>query len=66
VGSIYFTKNNQEWWVRQEKIKPLEKLQIGQEIVLLEQIEKHKAEVDQELGKQSLGETWGRDAVRLM
>ena len=50
----------------QEKISPLEKLQIGQEIALLEQIEKHKAAVDQELGKQSLGETWGRDAVRLM
>jgi transposase len=57
---------SQEWWARQEKISPLEKLQIGQEIALLEQIEKHKAEVDQELGKQSLGETWGRDAVRLM
>ena len=57
---------NQEWWARQEKINSLEKLQIGQEIALLEQIEKHKVEVDQELGKQSLGETWGRDAVRLM
>jgi hypothetical protein len=57
---------SQEWWARQEKISPLEKLQIGQEIALLEQIEKLKAEVDQELGKQSLGETWGRDAVRLM
>jgi transposase len=57
---------SQEWWDEQEKISPLEKLQIGQEIALLEQIEKHKAEVDQELGKQSLGETWGRNAVRLM
>ncbi len=57
---------SQEWWARQEKISPLEKLQIGQEIALLEQIEQLKAEVDQELGKQSLGETWGRDAVRLM
>jgi transposase len=57
---------SQEWWARQEKISPLEKLQIGQEIDLLEQIEKLKAEVDQELGKQSLGEPWGRDAVRLM
>ena len=57
---------DQAWWARQEKISPLEKLPIGQEIALLEQIEKHKAEVDQELGKQSLGETWGRDAVRLM
>ena len=57
---------SQAWWVRQEKISPLEKLQIGQEIALLEQIEKLKAEVDQELGKQSLGETWGSEAVRLM
>jgi transposase len=57
---------SQEWWVRQEKISLLEKLQIGQEIALLAEIEKHKAEVDQELGKQSLGEIWGRDAVRLM
>lgn len=57
---------NQEWWARQEKISLLEKLQIGQEIALLAEIEKHKAEVDQELGKQSLGEIWGRDAVRLM
>jgi transposase len=57
---------SQEWWARQEKISLLEKLQIGQEIALLTEIEKHKAEVDQELGKQSLGETWGRDAVRLL
>jgi transposase len=57
---------SQEWWARQAKISPLEKLQIGQEIALLEQIEKHKAEVDQELGKQSLGEVWGKQALRLM
>jgi transposase len=57
---------SQEWWARQEKVSPLEKLQIGQEIALLGQIEKLKAEVDQELGKQSLGETWGQEAVRLM
>ena len=57
---------SQAWWARQEKISALEKLQLGQEIALLEQIEKYKAEVDQELAKQSLGETWGRDAVRLL
>lgn len=57
---------SQEWWDQQEKIGLLEKLQIGQEIALLEEIEKYKAAVDQELGKQSLGETWGRDVVRLM
>ncbi len=57
---------SQAWWDQQEKISGLEKLQIGQEIALLAEIEKHKAAVDQELGKQSLGETWGQDAVRLM
>ncbi len=57
---------SQEWWEQQEKISLLEKLQIGQEIALLEQIEKHKAEVDQELGKQSLGETWSKQALHLM
>ena len=55
-----------EWWDKQEKISKLEKLQIRQELCLLEQIEKHKVEVDNELGRQSLGEIWGRPAVRLM
>ncbi len=55
-----------EWWDRQEKISALEKLQIRQELCMLEQIEKHKAEVDEELGRQSLGETWGKPAIRLM
>jgi len=57
---------DQEWWTQQEKIPALEKLQIGQELCMLHQIETHKAEVDQELGRQSLGETWGKAAVRLM
>jgi transposase len=57
---------SQTWWDQQEKISALERLQLGQEIALLAEIEKHKAEVDQELGKQSLGETWGRDALHLM
>jgi transposase len=55
-----------EWWAQQEKISTLEKLQIQQELSLLAQIEAHKAEVDRELGKQSLGELWGRQAIRLM
>jgi transposase len=55
-----------DWWAQQEKISALEKLQICQELSMLEQIEKHKAEVDQELGKQSLGKTWGKEAIRLM
>ena len=55
-----------EWWAQQEKISPLEKMQIHQEISMLSQIEQHKVEIDNELGRQSLGETWGREAVCLM
>jgi len=57
---------DQEWWAQQEKISPLEKMQICQEISMLEQIEKHKEEVDAELGRQSLGEVWGKQAMRLL
>lgn len=57
---------NQTWWEGQEKISELEKLQIRQELALLEEIEKHKAEVDQELGRQSLGEAWGKQALHLL
>jgi transposase len=57
---------NEEWWIQQEKIRLLEKIQIRQELCMLEQIEKHKTEVDHQLGRLSLGETWGREALRLM
>lgn len=57
---------NQTWWDQQEKISELEKLQIRQELSLLEQIERHKAEVGHELGRQSLGERWGKQALRLL
>jgi len=55
-----------EWWEQQEKMSPLEKIQIHQELSMLAQIEKHKAEVDHELGRQSLGERWGKPALHLM
>jgi transposase len=57
---------DREWWAQQERIPALEKLQIQQELCMLQQIEIHKVEVDHELGRQSLGETWGKAAVRLM
>jgi len=53
------------WWEAQE-MSPLEKIQIRQELALLEQIAKHKAEVDAELGRQCLGEVWGKQAMRLL
>lgn len=56
---------DQAWWEAQ-KISPMEKLQIRQELAMLEEIDQHKAEVDAELGRQSLGETWGKRAMRLL
>ena len=53
------------WWEAQ-KISALENIQIRQELSMLEEIDQHKAEVDAELGRQSLGETWGQQAMRLL
>ena len=53
------------WWEAQ-KMSALEKIQIRQELGMLEEIERHKAEVDAELGRQCLGEAWGKQAVRLL
>ena len=53
------------WWQEQE-LSTLERVQIQQELAMLEEIDKHKTEVDAELGRQSLGETWGKQAVRLL
>jgi len=53
------------WWEAQE-ISVLEKIQIRQELALLDEIAKHKAEVAAELGRQCLGEVWGKPAVRLL
>ncbi|NOH03676.1 MAG: IS110 family transposase [Chloroflexi bacterium] len=49
-----------------QQMSGLEKMQIQQELVLLEEIDKHKAEVDAELGRQCLREPWGKQAVRLL
>ena len=57
---------NKEWWDQQGAISALEKIQIHQELSLLEQIEKHKVEIDKELGRQSLGKVWGKQAIQLM
>ena len=56
---------NKEWWDKQA-VSKLEKIQIQQEIAMLEEIEKHKTEIDNELGRQSTGDVWGRQALRLM
>ena len=53
------------WWEAQT-MSALEQIQIRQELAMLEEIAKHKAEVDAELGRQCLGEVWSRQAVRLL
>lgn len=56
---------DEAWWQRQS-ISRLEQMQIRQELVLLQEVEKLKREVDQELEQQSTGSTWGKQALRLM
>ena len=53
------------WWEAQ-KVGALEKIQIRQELAMLDEMEKHKGEVDGELGRQSLGKVWGKQAMRLL
>jgi transposase len=56
---------DQAWWEAQG-LSDLEKMQIRQELAMLEEMEEHKAEVDAELARQSLGEVWGKTAMRLL
>ena len=53
------------WWETQT-LTALEKIQIRQELELLAGLDKNKTEVDAELGRQCLGEQWGKQAVRLL
>ena len=57
---------DQDWWDAQGSISALEKMQIRQELAMLDEIEKHKAAVDEELGRQFTGKRWGSQAVRLV
>jgi transposase len=56
---------DQDWWDAQTSISGLEKMQIRQELALLEEIEKHKAVVDEELGRQFTSRRWGPQAIQL-
>lgn len=53
------------WWEAQ-RLSPLEKIQVRQELVTLAELDRHKAEVDAELGRQCLGEQWNKQAMRLL
>jgi len=57
---------DQAWWDAQASISTLEKIQIRQELAMLDEIERHKAAIDEELGRQSISKEWGEQAVRLM
>lgn len=56
---------DRDWWQAQ-KLNTLEKLQVRQELSLLEKVEQNKAELDGELARMSTGETWGNQAARLL
>jgi len=57
---------SKEWWDQQGKISKLKKIQIHQELAMLEQIQKHKVEIDNEPGRQSLGKVWSKQTIQLM
>lgn len=57
---------DQAWWEAQKNISTLEQMQIRQELVLLQEVEKLKMAVDEELQRQSTGSTWGKQALQIM
>ena len=57
---------DETWWETQKNISRLEKLQIRQELVLLQEVEKLKVAVDEELQRQSTSSTWGKPALQIM
>ena len=57
---------DQTWWDAQKNMSPLEKMQIRQELVLLQEVEKLKDAVDEELQRQSTSTTWGKQALQIM
>jgi transposase len=54
------------WWEEQKNISALEKMQIRQELVLLQEVEKLKLAVDEELQRQSTSTMWGQPALQIM
>jgi transposase len=59
------TEKNRAWWEQQE-FSPIEALQVKQELATLEQIERHKEEIEQELGRLSASEPWAPQSAYLM
>jgi transposase len=57
---------NESWWEAQKNISSLEKMQIRQELSLLQEVEKLKEAVDEELQRQSTSPMWGKQALQIM
>jgi transposase len=57
---------NETWWEDQKNISSLEKIQIRQELSLLQEVEKLKEAVDEELQRQSTSSQWGKQALQIM
>ena len=57
---------NEAWWKAQTPISSLEKMQIRQELSLLQEVEKLKEAVDEELQRQSTSTLWGKQALQIM
>jgi len=57
---------DQAWWEAQKNVSTLEKMQIRQELVLLQEVEKLKMTVDEELQRQSTSAMWSKPALQIM
>jgi len=59
------TGQNREWW-EQVQLSELERLRLNQELKTLRLVREHIAEVEDELGRLSTSERWGKQATHLM
>jgi len=57
---------DQVWWEAQKNISTLEKMQIRQELMQLQEVEKLKGAVDEELQRQSMSSNWNKPALQIM
>ncbi len=59
------TGENREWW-EQVQLSELERLRLNQELKMLRLVREHIAEVEDELGRLSTSEQWGKQATHIM
>ena len=61
----FFADKNRSWW-ESLPLSLVEKLQVRQDLALLDHLEHHKAEVDQELARLSTNQPWREHTPYLM